>query len=362
MTEGDALYQSILEYPEDDAPRLIYSDWLEEQGDTQRAAFIRVQCELARSEPFSPAYRRLFAKSRRLFKPEWAQTLKGKILHAEMHRGFIRKVTMYSKRFVMEASEIFDREPIQEVKFADYSAVRGNVPVVTLALCKELNRLKGVTLSGIAVTGRMVDTLLDGGNLINLENFQFEGTRIEPGLYRQIFNSARLPRLQELGFAFQPDYGVSWIDDLAGSNLLAQLEVLSLRYPSASANEICGLISNRALTNLKSLAITSCTCEPLLRMISECPHLTSLTDLDLSITSVTDASLAAFVENDEFNQLKRLNLPMNRISNTGVQSLLKAEQLRELFVLNLDANLLIGKSRWKEQLREWCPKAIVSVR
>lgn len=33
--------------PDQDAPRLIYADWLEEQGDGARAAFIRVQVELA---------------------------------------------------------------------------------------------------------------------------------------------------------------------------------------------------------------------------------------------------------------------------------------------------------------------------
>lgn len=37
----------------DDVPRLIYADWLEEQGDTERAEFIRVQCEL---EPMRDRY------------------------------------------------------------------------------------------------------------------------------------------------------------------------------------------------------------------------------------------------------------------------------------------------------------------
>ena len=40
--------RAIIEHPEDDTPRLIYADWLEENGDPDRAEFIRVQCELAR--------------------------------------------------------------------------------------------------------------------------------------------------------------------------------------------------------------------------------------------------------------------------------------------------------------------------
>src|SRR5438067_1186426 len=44
----EALFQTILEHPDEDAPRLVYADWLDEHGDPDRAEFIRVQCELAR--------------------------------------------------------------------------------------------------------------------------------------------------------------------------------------------------------------------------------------------------------------------------------------------------------------------------
>lgn len=33
--------------PDDDAPRLIYADWLEENGESERAEFIRIQCRIA---------------------------------------------------------------------------------------------------------------------------------------------------------------------------------------------------------------------------------------------------------------------------------------------------------------------------
>src|SRR5690348_10440338 len=47
MTHEEAFLASILENPDDDAPRLIYADWLDEQGRHDRAEFIRIQCELA---------------------------------------------------------------------------------------------------------------------------------------------------------------------------------------------------------------------------------------------------------------------------------------------------------------------------
>ena len=46
--QSRAFLEAIRDSPEDDAPRLVYADWLDDHGDTARAEFIRVQCELAR--------------------------------------------------------------------------------------------------------------------------------------------------------------------------------------------------------------------------------------------------------------------------------------------------------------------------
>jgi uncharacterized protein (TIGR02996 family) len=54
MTDGDALYRTILEQPDDDAPRLVWADWLEEHGDADRAAFVRLQCDWAALDPGDP--------------------------------------------------------------------------------------------------------------------------------------------------------------------------------------------------------------------------------------------------------------------------------------------------------------------
>src|SRR5437899_1980594 len=56
MSDAPALRAAIRAAPDDDAPRLVYADWLDEHGHPERAEFIRVQCELARTD--SPALRR----------------------------------------------------------------------------------------------------------------------------------------------------------------------------------------------------------------------------------------------------------------------------------------------------------------
>ena len=43
-----ALLTAIADSPDEDTPRLVYADWLDENGDPDKAEFIRVQIELAR--------------------------------------------------------------------------------------------------------------------------------------------------------------------------------------------------------------------------------------------------------------------------------------------------------------------------
>jgi uncharacterized protein (TIGR02996 family) len=70
MSEADALLDAIFAAPDDDLPRLVYADWLEDHGQQAYAEFIRLQCEVARlpwNSPeatelwkrISPAWRRL---------------------------------------------------------------------------------------------------------------------------------------------------------------------------------------------------------------------------------------------------------------------------------------------------------------
>jgi uncharacterized protein (TIGR02996 family) len=50
MNDGELLLRSICEAPDEDTPRLMYADWLDENGQPERAAFIRVQVQLAKVE------------------------------------------------------------------------------------------------------------------------------------------------------------------------------------------------------------------------------------------------------------------------------------------------------------------------
>jgi uncharacterized protein (TIGR02996 family) len=72
MSEQAALLRAIVAHPDDDTPRLVYADWLDENapdklpspaaGPSARAEYIRVQCRLARRPFDDPEYPELLER------------------------------------------------------------------------------------------------------------------------------------------------------------------------------------------------------------------------------------------------------------------------------------------------------------
>jgi uncharacterized protein (TIGR02996 family) len=87
--DGMLLLKAILAKPGEDTPRLVFADWLEENGEEAQAEFIRVQCRLATEYPEEVAgrsdyllrsaggiYYNLRAREQKLL-PHWVKSLPG---------------------------------------------------------------------------------------------------------------------------------------------------------------------------------------------------------------------------------------------------------------------------------------------
>ena len=86
MSDATALIAAIRAAPKDDAPRLIYADWLDENGRPGRAEFIRVQCALARKK--SPSLRQRETELLAAHYATFAHPLVCPGLLVRFHRGF----------------------------------------------------------------------------------------------------------------------------------------------------------------------------------------------------------------------------------------------------------------------------------
>jgi uncharacterized protein (TIGR02996 family) len=91
MTIDAAFLDAIIASPDEDAPRLVYADFLEEHGQPERAEFIRLQCELAKT-PAGERRKALEAKERALLEAHqetWVWPLMSPLLHWTFRRGFV---------------------------------------------------------------------------------------------------------------------------------------------------------------------------------------------------------------------------------------------------------------------------------
>jgi uncharacterized protein (TIGR02996 family) len=97
MTRADAFLQAIIENPDDDTPRLVFADWLDENGEPERAEHIRAQCALAGladDDPRRPALAERAGRLERTHGASWRAALPrlAGVRWEHFGRGFIEGV------------------------------------------------------------------------------------------------------------------------------------------------------------------------------------------------------------------------------------------------------------------------------
>lgn len=115
------LLQTIIQDPDDDTPRLIYADWLEEHGNQARAEFIRAQCESARLFRSGTNLERAFAlraqytELLRRHEKEWVGEFPNKATSWTFERGFIEYVAVDAANFLKHAESMFANTPLRRL-------------------------------------------------------------------------------------------------------------------------------------------------------------------------------------------------------------------------------------------------------
>jgi uncharacterized protein (TIGR02996 family) len=114
MSEREALLRAILDAPDDDAPRLVYADWLQENDWYWEATHLRK----AVASPEGRWWQLTLALLRGLHPPAampaWTRRLwRGK---GEVCRGFVRSVELEPSDFLEIAADLFAFQPVSRVQ------------------------------------------------------------------------------------------------------------------------------------------------------------------------------------------------------------------------------------------------------
>src|SRR5262245_22646569 len=216
-----AFLRAIRAAPDDDLPRLIYADYLDEHGDP-RGEFIRIQIERPRLP--RDDVRRLELKARedellRRHREEWEGPLAAVVSHAVFRRGFIDDVLVMAEAFLAHARTLFEWAPIRTVKLrgtfryvaailkrAELASLRGldlcfdhldSHDAALLAACRHLAGLKRLNLNGNPIGDEGVACLGTSPHLTGLEALHLEHCGLGPAAVGTLAET-RLTRLRAL--------------------------------------------------------------------------------------------------------------------------------------------------------------------
>jgi uncharacterized protein (TIGR02996 family) len=270
MNTGEALLQAVCEEPDDDGPRLVYADWLEEHGDPERAEFIRVQCRLARlpeGDAQRPQLQRREDELLRAHEQEWLRPVEPWLFsdHGPTHafrRGFLEVMEVWTETFLASGAELLSQTPLRDVTF----------PSLDSRLCDQLAqwplllRLEGLGLGVHEQRGGGLDRLLASPYLANLRRLFVPGLAsrfLEPHERRSILGcnqmrilvrESHVHRLRELSL---PEHGLGneAIEMLVSSVTVAGLTDLDLRDNGLNDRAALALAGSRHLGCVERLDV-----------------------------------------------------------------------------------------------------------
>lgn len=274
MTERDAFLAAIRENPDDDTPRLMYADWLSEQGDP-RGELIRLQCELAHLDSADPRRRPLTRRANGLLRrhgPTWRKALPSfrGVRWCGFERGFIARAVVTSVGALLEVlPALLDAAPTAEI-------------------------------------------VLDG---------------VSPGGVGRLFESPHAARIHALFVCPRRAQSVS-LSEIADARHATGLRSLRFVWADGSRGAVA-LAAAPQVRGLRRLELSSGQLDDEAAIaLAESKSLVSLTRLDLSSNRIGPDGARALAASRL--RLNELNLSDNPIDEGGIQALARGPSLSEL--------------------------------
>ena len=337
MTDEPALLAAVAAAPDDDTPRLVYADWLDDHGRPERAEFIRVGCRLAAATPADDDYPDLLDRRDELaswlttFEPLPPDRPDGPLRvtagdYARFRRGFPEAVTAL---VVNESRSEFRRLVNALGKHLAKSPARSlDVHGLTAEGAAELVRHPvAAGLRGLALEASDDDFELS----LEEDDEKPRMTARSPAAELVAGAIAASPHLTSLRrLSLRIDLTDAAAALLAGANLPALAE-LELGVSVAAPRAVARLAGAAWFRNLRVLRVGTHLGVAHLEALAALPPFPRLHTLDLSDNRFEWIALRALAQSQSFPALASLDLHGNPLDEEGVGHLAKARwSVREL--------------------------------
>ncbi len=338
MADEKQLFQAILDNPEDDTPRLVYADWLEENDKTERAEFIRVQCELAKIPGDHPGRMRLTMREDELLAecgegwlasfPEWARS------HLRFNRGFVGSIRCVPENWD-DVVALTNQAPLRSITLK--GICMGNIS--QLLNRPELSKCTSLHVDSQDQAGW---ELLNSEHLTNLKALRLHySAEAPPGKLFALLSTPKFSHLTGIFFGAHVKF-LNWLDTPA----MARLTSLGCNsYGTATALDRLG--RSRVGLRLRELTLwippspllLSLTRQPSRFLLRACPNMKNLRSLRIVVSEGKDHICHTIAKSENLSQLTDLELAFPGVTDEGIQALIESPHLPKLTrILNRDGH------------------------
>jgi uncharacterized protein (TIGR02996 family) len=353
MSDEARLFAAIRANPEDDKPRLVCADWLEQGGEANvaRAEYIRLSIELARAKIGRTAPPEWQAKQKRAqalfvkYSRDWFPELFGRknILRGargrpRMARGFPYKLQGRYAKIVAVGERLMQLAPFTEFQLLDVTS-SGLQEFVSAPWTGGLRKI-GLG-GGYGSSEPDWAALADGKHFRELRDLAITFGWLDRARAARIAAANLFPKLERFHFG-------TYSDDDAPAVLFSGKTFTGLRSldlsgggrsmsdsPMPGLKEIC---ESRALRSLKAFDMGWRPTPGLTALLTSSTFWRGLEELDLLRNNLGDRDLAAMLNKP--SKLCRLELDDNKITVKGVEMLAEHPALAKIATLDLSRNAI----------------------
>jgi uncharacterized protein (TIGR02996 family) len=244
--EQAALLAAIVAEPDEDTPRLVYADWLQEHGDEEHAQFIRDWIALEWLEGYEDEKRQRIAKRLNSIEARngarWLAAIGVEGAEPVYDRGMVEGAVYTDfDVFLAEAPLLFSRVPVRELTVHGIGGVDLPDPLSRLAETRELAQLRSLRLvnGGCEVWPDGWVRFITSPHLAHLEALSVRGAALTDDEMRPFERCEHLANLEEL--------------DLSWNRITAIGSLIVVRSPHLANLKRIDLTENDIVTDPRSL-------------------------------------------------------------------------------------------------------------
>ena len=336
MSSHEPFLTEIVNNPANMEPRLVYADWLIENGDPL-GEFIQAQIELAGD--CTPARKKELSRIQKSSKPKIPakhKLAKQHLRKPEYRHGFIEHATIGLQAFIDHGKALCQQYPLRSIQLT-----AGSNKMENLIECAHLKHIEAIDFRSNDFDSQSVEVFANCEHFKNLRSVHFRSSNFGLPAAKAMANSKHLVKFESIEFSNNKQWNDDCMEAICQSKTLGGLKRICLEGADLSRGFCKHLASAKFRNSLESFEITFAEIgdNGLEELISN--PFPNLKTLLLNACDLSGKGLEFLCKNHKrLPKLTTLGLNFNAIDDRGAIALSKSEFLTQLLSVRMSQNEL----------------------